>query len=269
MRYEGRVFRPPSEAYSLIVQSTIGCSHNKCTFCDMYKEKKFRVRPLHEVLEDFDLARRAYRHIDRIFLADGDALVRKSSDWIKILEHIKRVIPECERVTSYASPKSILAKTPSELETLHKLGLEMVYMGVESGSDTILTKINKGETRDEIIRAGKMIMDSGIKLSVTAISGLGGTDMWEEHAVETGKAFSEIKPHYIGLLTLMFEGDTPLYRDMIDAIEHDREPVCSGIEGRKALELVLGIYESAATGKPVRFPLSRGSTMDYVGRFDR
>ena len=214
MRYEGRVFRPPSEAYSLIVQSTIGCSHNKCTFCDMYKEKKFRVRPLHEVLEDFDLARRAYRHIDRIFLADGDALVRTSSDWIKILEHIKRVIPECERVTSYASPKSILAKTPSELETLHKLGLEMVYMGVESGSDTILTKINKGETRDEIIRAGKMIMDSGIKLSVTAISGLGGTDMWEEHAVETGKAFSEIKPHYIGLLTLMFEGDTPLYRDM-------------------------------------------------------
>lgn len=112
MRYEGRVFRPPSEAYSLIVQATVGCSHNKCTFCDMYKEKQFHLRPLDQVLEDFDIARRTYQHIDRVFLADGDALIRKTSDLVAILEHIRKVIPECTRVTSYGSPVSILTKSP-------------------------------------------------------------------------------------------------------------------------------------------------------------
>lgn len=129
MRYEGRVFRPPSEAYSLIVQVTVGCSHNKCTFCDMYKEKRFHLRPLDEVLEDFDIARKAYRHIERVFLADGDALIRKTEDLVAILEHIRRVIPECTRVTSYGSPKSILRKSPEDLALLRSLGLKMIYLG--------------------------------------------------------------------------------------------------------------------------------------------
>ena len=120
MRYEGRVFRPPSEAYSLIVQATVGCSHNKCTFCDMYKEKQFHLRPLDQVLEDFDIARRTYQHIDRVFLADGDALIRKTSDLVAILEHIRKVIPECTRVTSYGSPVSILTKSPEDLALLQR-----------------------------------------------------------------------------------------------------------------------------------------------------
>ncbi|MDO4174223.1 MAG: radical SAM protein [Eubacteriales bacterium] len=213
MRYEGRVFRPPSEAYSLIVQVTIGCSHNKCTFCDMYKEKQFHLRKLEDVLEDFDMARKAYRHIERIFLADGDALMRRTEDLVVILEHIRRVIPECTRVTSYGSPKSILTKTPEQLKLLRSLGLKMIYLGLESGCDDVLTHINKGVGVDDIVRAGQMVKDAGMKLSVTAINGLGGTQMWREHAIGTADAFSRMKPDYIGLLTLMFEGDVPLRKE--------------------------------------------------------
>lgn len=213
MRYEGRVFRPPSEAYSLIVQVTVGCSHNKCTFCDMYKEKRFHLRKLEDVLEDFNIARRQYRYIDRVFLADGDALIRKTEDLAVILKHIRKIIPECRRVTSYGSPKSILTKSPEDLALLHSLGLEMIYLGLESGNEQVLKHINKGVTVEDIVRAGQMVKDAGMKLSVTAISGLGGTEMWKEHAIDTAKAFSRMKPDYIGLLTLMFEGDVPLRRE--------------------------------------------------------
>ena len=213
MRYEGRVFRPPSEAYSLIVQVTIGCSHNKCTFCDMYKEKQFHLRKLEDVLEDFDLARKAYRHIERIFLADGDALMRRTEDLVVILEHIRKVIPECTRVTSYGSPKSILTKTPEQLRLLRSLGLKMIYLGLESGCDDVLTHINKGVCVDDIVRAGQMVKDAGMKLSVTAINGLGGTEKWREHAIGTADAFSRMNPDYIGLLTLMFEGGVPLQKE--------------------------------------------------------
>lgn len=213
MRYEGRVFRPPSEAYSLIVQVTIGCSHNKCTFCDMYKEKQFHIRPLQEVLQDFQLARQAYSHIERIFLADGDALMRKTEDLAIILQFIRETIPECTRVTSYGSPKSILTKTPEQLQLLQSLGLKMIYLGLESGSDAVLKHINKGVCVDEIVCAGQMVKDAGMKLSVTAISGLGGVARWQEHALGTADAFSRMKADYIGLLTLMFEGGTPMQRE--------------------------------------------------------
>ncbi len=213
MRYEGRVFRPPSEAYSLIVQVTVGCSHNKCTFCDMYKEKRFHLRKLEDVLEDFNIARRQYRYIERVFLADGDALIRKTEDLAVILKHIRKIIPECRRVTSYGSPKSILTKSPEDLALLHSLGLEMIYLGLESGNEQVLKHINKGVTVEDIVRAGQIVKDAGMKLSVTAISGLGGTEMWKEHAIDTAKAFSRMKPDYIGLLTLMFEGDVPLRRE--------------------------------------------------------
>ena len=210
MRYSGRVFRPPSEARSLIVQVTYGCSHNTCCFCDMYKEKRFTIRPLQEVLEDFAMARQYYGHVRRVFLADGDALMRKQEDLEIILDYIRETFPECERVTSYASPGSIHAKTPEQLVTLREKGLEMVYMGLESGSDAVLELMQKGHTAAAIIAAGQKVRAAGIKLSVTAISGLGGQAMWQTHAVETGKAFSAMKPEYIGILTLMQEPGTPL-----------------------------------------------------------
>lgn len=225
INYEGRVFRPPSEAYSLIVQVTIGCSHNKCTFCDMYKEKQFRVRKLEEVKADFDEARRQYRHVDRIFLADGDALMCKAEHMAEILRYIKQLFPECERVTSYGSPASILCKTQRELDMLSSLGLSMIYLGLESGSDKVLTRINKGETADEIVRAGLMVKQAGMKLSVTCIAGLGSLELSHEHAVKTAEALSRMKPHYIGLLTLLFELPTPLMKDWEDGKFYLMNPV--------------------------------------------
>ena len=213
IEYEGRVFRPPSEAYSLIVQVTIGCSHNKCTFCDMYKEKCFRVRKLEEVKADFDEARRMYRRVGRIFLADGDALMCRPEHMAEILRYIKKVFPECERVTSYGSPASILCKKQEDLNMLHDLGLDMIYLGLESGSDEVLRRINKGETADEIVRAGLMVKEAGMKLSVTCIAGLGSLELSEEHAIKTAEALSRMKPEYIGLLTLLFELPTQLMRD--------------------------------------------------------
>ncbi|MCI9484088.1 MAG: radical SAM protein [Clostridiaceae bacterium] len=236
MPYEGRVFRPPSEAYSLIVQATIGCSHNRCTFCDMYKEKRFRVRRLEEVKADFDLARAAYRRVDRIFLADGDALMCPAAHLAEILRYIREKFPECERVTSYGSPKSILVKTQEELNELHELGLEMVYLGLESGSDEVLRRVNKGETAAEIVRAGQMVKAAGMKLSVTAIAGLGSLERSEEHAVQTARALSEMKPEYIGLLTLLFELPTPLMRDWEEGRFYLMEPVEIAAETLTLLE---------------------------------
>ena len=234
--YEGRVFRPPSEAYSLIVQATIGCSHNRCTFCDMYKEKRFRVRRLEEVKADFDLARAAYQRVERIFLADGDALMCPAAHLAEILRYIREKFPECERVTSYGSPKSILVKTQEELNELHELGLEMVYLGLESGSDEVLRRVNKGETAAEIVRAGQVVKAAGMKLSVTAIAGLGSLERSEEHAVQTARALSEMKPEYIGLLTLLFELPTPLMRDWEEGRFYLMEPVEIAAETLTLLE---------------------------------
>ncbi|MBQ0038596.1 MAG: radical SAM protein [Clostridiales bacterium] len=210
MRYLGKVYRPPSEAYSLIVQVTYGCSHNGCAFCDMYDDKHFAMRPMQEIREDFELARRVYRHVGRVFLADGDALMRPTRELVEILGLIYGLFPECERVTCYASPRSIQVKTPEELQLLRQRGLQMVYMGLESGCDAVLQKMNKGHTAEAIVAAGQKARQAGLKLSVTAISGLGSTEHLREHAIETARALSAMNPEYIGLLTLMVEPGTPL-----------------------------------------------------------
>ena len=213
MRYEGSIYRPPSEAYSLIIQVTIGCAHNSCTFCSMFKDKRFRVRDVKEVLEDLDMARRYYKYVERIFLADGDALVLKNDKLLVILNHIGKLFPECKRVGIYGSPQDVLRKTPGELEQLRENGIGMIYIGAESGSDKVLEKVNKGATRSEIIEAVSKIESSGIKSSVTFISGLGGKEDWQEHATETGTMISETEPSYASLLTLLVEPSAPLYAD--------------------------------------------------------
>ena len=210
MRYYGSVYRPPSEAYSLIVQVTYGCSHNTCAFCGMYKEKRFALRPLEEVLEDFRLARQYYRNVGRIFLADGDALVRKVSDLVTILDTIRELFPECERVSSYASPTSLQIRTDEELQLLRDKGLTLLYMGLESGCDDVLKLMRKGHTSAEIVECGQKVKRNGIGLSVTAITGLGGPELMEAHAVDTAKALNAMNPEYIGILTLVVEDGTPL-----------------------------------------------------------
>ena len=210
MRYYGSVYRPPSEAYSLIVQVTYGCSHNTCAFCGMYKEKRFALRPLAEVLEDFHLARQYYRNVGRIFLADGDALIRKVSDLVTILDTIRELFPECERVSSYASPSSLQIRTDEELQLLRDKGLTMVYMGLESGCDDVLKRMRKGHMSAEIVEMGRKVRRCGMALSVTAITGLGGPELMEAHAVDTARALNAMNPEYIGILTLVVEDGTPL-----------------------------------------------------------
>ncbi len=211
MRYEGTVYRPPSEAYSLIIQATIGCSHNKCNFCSMYKEKNFRIRPVEEVIEDLHMARNLYKKVEKIFLADGDALIIPMEKLRVILKAIREIFPECERVGVYGSPKSILIKSIEDLKELRDLGIGIVYLGIESGSDKILKEVDKGVTSQEIIVAGKKVKECGIKLSVTLISGLGGRENIEEHGLESALVISQINPDYLGFLTLMIESDTKLY----------------------------------------------------------
>lgn len=214
MKYEGVLYRPPSEAYSLIIQVTIGCAHNKCTFCNMYKDKKFRIRSLEDIFKDLEEAKIYYGDVKRVFLADGDALIVKTEDLKKILLKIKELFPSCERVSTYGAPKDILNKPLEDLIELRKLGMKMVYLGVESGSDKILKYIKKGVTAEEMMKAGKKIKDSGIKLSTTLISGLGGKENLKEHVVESGKVISEIDPDYLGLLTLMIEKNTEFYKEI-------------------------------------------------------
>ena len=210
MEYEGMVYRPPSEAYSLIIQVTIGCSQNDCIFCNMYKEKRFRMRPLQDVLADFREARAYYSSIGKIFLADGDALICKNEYLNEILNYIREEIPECRQVTCYASPRGVMIKKEEELRELKAHGLDMVYMGLESGNAQVLEFMKKGATPQEMIQSAGKIKQAGIRLSVTAISGLGGTKLWREHAVDTGKVLSAMKPDYVGLLTLMVEPGLPL-----------------------------------------------------------
>ncbi len=210
MRYKGKVYRPPSEAYSLIVQVTYGCSHNTCAFCDMYDDKHFAMRPMDEIREDFETARRLYRHVQRVFLADGDALMRKTDDLVQILGLIYGLFPECERVTCYASPTSLQIKSEDDLRLLRQSGLQMVYMGLESGCDTVLERMRKGHSAAAIVAAGQKARRCGMALSVTAISGLGSVALWREHAIGTAEALSAMQPEYIGLLTLMVEPGTPL-----------------------------------------------------------
>lgn len=216
MRCEGTVYRPPSEAYSLIVQATIGCSQNRCTFCSMYKEKNFRIRRTENIIEDLILGRQEYSKVERIFLADGDALIIKTEELLKILEAIKTIFPECKRVGIYGSPKSILGKSTKELIELRKLGLGIVYLGVESGSDLILEKIKKGVNSFEMIAAGRKIKEADILLSITLISGLGGKEYSMEHGVESARVVNEMNPDYIGLLTLLVEEGTEFYDDVLN-----------------------------------------------------
>ncbi len=252
MRYEGNIFRPPSEAYSLLVQVTIGCTHNKCTFCSMYKDKKFRIRDPKEVLEDLAWARRAYRRVERIFLCDGDALALTNAKLLPILEFISENFPECQRVTAYARSTDVLRKSEEELRELRQAGITMVYIGAESGSDEVLKQINKGETRQQLIDGVRKAEACGIKASVTFISGIAGKAGWEDHAVQTGTMISEMEPSYVGLLTLMVDPDVPIAEE----IRTGRLQLLSPEEVLEETELLL---ENTKVSRPCVFRSNHAS----------
>ncbi|MCL2493624.1 MAG: radical SAM protein [Clostridiales bacterium] len=214
MVYEGNIYRPPSEAHSLIVQATIGCAHNSCAFCSMYKDKQFRARPTDEVIADLREARSLYSRINRVFLADGDALVLPADSLLALCTEIRALFPECERASLYGTPQDALRKTPEELRALAEAGLGIVYIGAESGDDTVLSRINKGVTAKEIIQAIQKIENAGIAASVTFISGLGGPERSEEHAAGCARVISEAEPAYASLLTLLLEPGAPMYEEL-------------------------------------------------------
>lgn len=218
MRYEGIVYRPPSEARSLIIQVTIGCAHNTCTFCNMYKEKEFRIRKMEEIMEDLEEASqsRYASWIEKVFLADGDALIRTTPDLLTILGAIRRKFPQVGRVAAYGTAQDILQKSEEDLVKLKEAGLGIVYVGAETGDDEILRCINKGVTAEEIISAGQKLKRCGIQTSVTLISGLGGRGKVREHALSCAKLITEMNPEYASFLTLRLYEGTPMYADVVE-----------------------------------------------------
>jgi radical SAM superfamily enzyme YgiQ (UPF0313 family) len=214
MRYEGTIYRPPSEAESLILQVTIGCSHNRCTFCGSFKEKKFRLRSFEEIKEDVEEAKQYARYIRKVFLADGDALIIPQKRLIPIIELIRDAFPKLERIGIYGNTKSILKKSVDELKALKDLGVGIIYLGVESGDQVTLDRVCKGTTLDRTAEASQHVKEAGIVLSVTVLLGLGGVERSTIHAEETGKFLSRIDPDYAGALSVIVVPGTPLAEQM-------------------------------------------------------
>ncbi|HOY63076.1 MAG TPA: radical SAM protein [bacterium] len=203
MEYDMPLYRPPSEAYSLILQATLGCSHNRCRFCGMYKMKQFRVRKHEDFEKDALECARLAPQTTRIFLADGDAMAIRTERILKILKLLYDIFPKLERVTAYANPSNLLIKSMDDLKAIRAAGMDILYLGVESGNDEVLAKVDKGASRAEILDAGHKALDAGFPLSVTVLLGLGGREMSEAHIADTASLCSEMNPTYVSALTLM------------------------------------------------------------------
>ena len=214
MRYEEPVYRPPSEAASLLIQATIGCPHNKCTFCGMYKGKRFRIRRVEEIKEDLRMAREFYgRGVRSLFLPDANTIFMKTSQLIEILQYARELFPSLERITVYGSAKFIKLKSLDELRSLHAAGLSRIHAGIETGDDVLLARLRKGATASEMIEAGLKVKEAGIELSEYILIGIGGLERTREHAVESAKVLSAIDPHFIRFRTWVPVPSAPLYKD--------------------------------------------------------
>lgn len=235
MHYEGHMIRPPSEAYSILLQATVGCSHNKCTFCGAYKWTRFKIKPDEIIMADIAFAARHCRHQNRLFICDGDALIIPQKRLLPILQEIERRLPWVERVGVYANTKGLQMKTPEELAELRAHGLKIAYMGLESGDDEILKAVKKGATAEKMIAMGQKARQAGIKLSLTVLLGLGGHERSEEHARRTGQVLSAIDPEYVGALSLMLIPGTELYEEY----EAGRFPVLTPDETLQELRTML------------------------------
>lgn len=205
LNYDYPLYRPPSEAKSLIFQVTLGCSFNECSFCDMYRSKEYSERPWDEVKMEIDMAAKHEPETKRIFLADGDALNLSTDYMVQIVKYLYEKFPNLERVSCYAMPMNLLKKTPEELKKMYDVGLKMLYLGIETGSDIVLKKVTKGATSQTIIRACRKAIDVGYTLSCMVILGLGGKTYTKEHIKGTAEVLSAVSPHYAAALTLIIE----------------------------------------------------------------
>ena len=211
MHYEGNCIRPPSEASSILLQVTLGCSHNKCTFCGSYTDKRFTIKDDRIITSDILFASKYMKQQDRVFLMDGDALIIPQKRLSGILDQIQEHLPWVKRVGAYANAKSIGMKSPEDLAELRAKGLGILYFGVESGHDDVLKEIHKGSTAQNLINMGRKVREADIKLSVTVLLGIAGKERSLEHAQATARVLSSIDPNYVGALTVMLVPGTPLY----------------------------------------------------------
>ena len=216
MHYEGMCIRPPSEAYSILLQITLGCSHNKCSFCGTYKDKRFTIKDDKIILSDILFASRYMKRQDKVFLMDGDALIIPQKRLMWIIDRINEHLPWVKRIGAYANAKSIKMKTHDELVELRQNKLGILYYGVETGDDELRKKINKGSDAKTCIEMGRKVKAAGIKLSVTVLLGIAGKEKSLQHAKATGELLTAMDPDFIGALTVMLIPGTPLYKEFTD-----------------------------------------------------
>jgi radical SAM superfamily enzyme YgiQ (UPF0313 family) len=214
VKYVGTVYRPPSEAYSLIIQATIGCNHNKCTFCGSYRNKKFAIRSIQEIRADLEDARHM-GPVQKVFLADGDALCIPQRRLEEILHAVNEYFPSVERIGIYANARNILHKSPENLQALKALKLGIIYLGLETGDGELLKKIQKGSTYDQLVQAARRVKDSGIALSVTVLLGIGGVEHSKRHAAETARILTDMDPDFVGALSVILVPGTPLHDEYL------------------------------------------------------
>ncbi len=259
LNYDYPLYRPPSESKSLIFQVTLGCSFNKCSYCDMYRTKEYQERPWEEIKMEIDIAAKHMPNTQRIFLADGDALNLSTDRLIQILDYIRVKFPGLERVSCYAMPKNILEKSPEDLKKLHAAGLVMFYIGIETGSDIILKKITKGATSQTIIKACQKAKDSGHAISCMVILGLGGKSYSKQHIEETAKILSVTSPHYVGALTLHL--DNGIHDEFLSKFKEPFLP----IDDADALDELESLVSKIEPSSPVVFRANHGSNAYPIG----
>jgi radical SAM superfamily enzyme YgiQ (UPF0313 family) len=271
MNYEGTIIRPPSEAFSILLQVTLGCSHNRCTFCGTYKDKRFTIKDDQTIMADIRFASKYMGNQHRLFLMDGDGLIIPQRKLVWILEMIKEHLPWVRRVGAYANAKSVKMKSDEDLVQLKEKGLGILYLGVESGDNQTLRKVCKGTTAANLIKQGRRIKAAGIKLSVTVLLGIAGPSDSLKHARATGKLLSAMDPNYIGALTVMILPNTPLdddYRAGRFKLPDTRELLLELREMFEHTHLSGGLFMAnhASNYLPVkaRLPKDREKTLDLI-----
>jgi len=273
MHYEGMCIRPPSEAYSILLQVTLGCSHNKCTFCGTYKDKRFTIKDDKIILGDILFASKYMKRQDKVFLMDGDALIIPQKRLMWILDRIKEHLPWVKRVGAYANAKSIKMKSLEEMIELKKNGLGILFYGVETGDDELRTKIHKGSDSETCIAMGRKVKEAGIKLSVTVLLGIAGRAKSLQHAGATGRLLSAMDPDFVGALTVMLIPGTPLHEEFRKGefdLPDERELLMELREMIAATNLTRGLFYSnhASNYLPVkaRLPNGKQDALDFIDR---
>ena len=273
MHYEGMCIRPPSEAYSILLQVTLGCSHNKCSFCGTYKDKRFTIKDDDTILNDIRFASKYMKRQDRLFLMDGDALIIPQKRLMWILDRIREYLPWVKRVGAYGNAKGIGMKTLEQLRDLKNNGLGILYMGVETGDEALLKHIRKGASAQKLIDMGRKVREAGIKLSVTVLLGIGGKEKSLEHARATGRLLSAMDPNYVGALTVMIVPGTRLHEEFEKGefeLPSEKGMLLELREMIKNTDLSRGLFFSnhASNYLPIKARLPKGK-QDALDQIDR